>query len=79
MRLAQMVEINLNAGGLGTVIVDGHDWSNKVFRVELIGQVDELTEVVLYMRAVQVKVLASAWVSSKMLMLDPDKMHEVTL
>ena len=67
------VEINLTSGGKGQVVVDGHDFSNRVFKVELVGQMDKPTEVILYMRAVEVKVMASAIVSHKLLTLDPDK------
>lgn len=70
------VEINLDSGGRGTVTVDGHDFSNRVYKIELVGQVGKPNEVVLHMRAVEVKVMASAVVSTKMLMIDPDTADE---
>lgn len=68
----QAVEINLRPNGTGTVVVDGHDLSNRVYKVELVAEAGKPNEVVLYLRTVEVKVMGSAWVSHKMLMLDPD-------
>lgn len=72
----QQVEITLFPNSTGTVVVDGHDLSNRVFKVELVAEAGKPNEVVLHMRAVEVKVMGSAWVSHKMLMLDPDTASE---
>jgi len=71
-----LVEIELKDDGQGRIVVDGHDLSNKAYKVELVGHVGEPTEVVLYMRCVEIKVLASAWITHKMLTLDPDTASE---
>lgn len=76
-KLELPIEIELSASGQGRVLVGGKDISHKVYKVELVGQVDMPTEVVLHMRAVEVKVVGSAWVSHKMLTLDPDKLSPI--
>lgn len=70
------VELDVDAKGHGTIKVDGHDLSNKIFRVEIDAASGELTRVTLYARAAQVKVMASSWVEYKCLTLDPDTAKE---
>lgn len=64
------IEIKVDAGGRGKIIIDGVDFSNKINKVEFVAQAGELTEVVLTMQAAEVKVIGSAWVSTKLLTID---------
>lgn len=67
-----LIELDLTPAGNGTIKVDGYDISNRIYKVELMAQAGKVTEVTMHFRAAEVKVIGSAWVTHKLLTIDPD-------
>jgi hypothetical protein len=64
------LEMELDTRGGGKILVDGKDISNRIYKVELTAEVDDVFHAVMYMRVATVKVHGSGMVGMKTLTVD---------
>lgn len=65
------IEIHLLPSGQGRVVIDGRDISNRVYGINVSGEVGESPKVTVTFIGAEVKVLGSAWVEFQTLIAKP--------